>query len=226
MRTASRLTLAIALAACALPAAADDPALATDEQKFSYVVGVRFAQDLLQQGLKVDPAAFSLAIEDAMANREPRMTLDEMKAVVKTAQEQAQAKASAAGNANKAKGEAFRAEYRKKDGVKELPDGVLYTVLKSGTGKSPTADSKVEVNYVGKLTDGKEFDSSVARGKPAQFPLNGIIKGWAETLPLMKEGDKWEVVIPPELAYGSTGAGATIGPEETLVFEIELLKVL
>lgn len=227
MRNTSLAGLAPVLLALLVPNAhAADEALATDEQKFSYVVGAGVARDLIGQGISVDAKAFALAIEDAMADREPRMTVEEMREVVTKAQEKAEAEAQQAASANRAKGDAFRTEYAAKQGVTSLPNGILYTVLASGEGPSPTAESTVEVHYVGRFTDGREFDSSVARGQPAQFPLNGVIKGWTETLPLMKVGDKWEVVIPPELGYGSAGAGGAIGPDETLVFEIELLKIL
>lgn len=224
MRIAPSLGLALLLLVPAAHAA--DDALTTEEQKFSYVVGVGIARDLIGQGIKVDPKALALAIEDAMADREPRLSVEEMREVIAARQAEAEAKAAEAGGANRTRGDSFRAEYEKKDGVTKLPNGVLYTVLASGNGKNPTVDSTVEVHYVGKLTDGREFDSSRARGQPAQFPLNGVIRGWTETLPLMKEGDKWEVVIPPELGYGAAGAGGAIGPDETLVFEIELLKIL
>ncbi|MHA3773950.1 FKBP-type peptidyl-prolyl cis-trans isomerase [Verrucomicrobiota bacterium sgz303538] len=123
------------------------------------------------------------------------------------------------------KGEKFLKENAAKEGVKTLPSGLQYKVLKQGEGKSPKATDTVSVHYKGTLIDGKEFDSSYKRGEPAEFPVNRVIKGWTEALQLMKEGDKWMLYIPSNLAYGSRGAGRDIGPDETLIFEVELLKV-
>jgi len=123
------------------------------------------------------------------------------------------------------KGEAFLAENAKKEGVKTLPSGLQYKVVKEGTGKQPSKSDTVSVHYKGTLIDGREFDSSYKRGEPAGFPVSGVIKGWTEILQLMKEGAKYQVFIPWQLAYGERGAGDLIGPHETLVFDVELLKV-
>ncbi len=127
--------------------------------------------------------------------------------------------------AGREKGEAFLAENAKKEGVKSLPSGLQYKVLKEGTGKQPEKSDTVSVHYKGTLIDGKEFDSSYKRGEPAEFGVTQVIKGWTEALQLMKEGAKWQLFIPAQLAYGERGAGDLIGPNETLVFEVELLKV-
>ncbi|MGV3532261.1 MAG: FKBP-type peptidyl-prolyl cis-trans isomerase [Chthoniobacteraceae bacterium] len=124
-----------------------------------------------------------------------------------------------------AKGETYLKENGKKEGVKTLPSGLQYKVVKEGSGKSPKATDTVSVHYRGTLIDGTEFDSSIKRGEPAEFPVNRVIKGWTEALQLMKEGDKWMLYIPSHLAYGERGAGGAIGPNETLIFEVELLKV-
>ena len=124
-----------------------------------------------------------------------------------------------------AKGETYLKENAKKEGVKTLPSGLQYKVVKEGSGKSPKATDTVSVHYRGTLIDGTEFDSSIKRGEPAEFPVNRVIKGWTEALQLMKEGDKWMLYIPSHLAYGERGAGGAIGPIETLIFEVELLKV-
>ena len=126
---------------------------------------------------------------------------------------------------NKKEGEAFLAANKTKEGVKTLPDGLQYKVIKEGTGKTPKADDTVVTNYRGTLIDGTEFDSSYKRGQPATFPVKGVIPGWTEALQLMKEGSKWELFIPSNLAYGERGAGNAIGPNATLVFEIELISV-
>ena len=122
-------------------------------------------------------------------------------------------------------GQDFLAENKKKDGVKTTKSGLQYKVVKSGEGKTPKASDKVVAHYEGRLISGKVFDSSIKRGSPATFPVNGVIKGWQEALQLMKEGDKWQVFIPSELAYGEKGVGRNIGPNEALIFDIELIKV-
>jgi FKBP-type peptidyl-prolyl cis-trans isomerase FklB len=129
------------------------------------------------------------------------------------------------GQAGREKGEAFLAENAKKEGVKVLPSGLQYFVLKEGTGRQPTKADNVVVHYKGALVDGREFDSSYKRGKPAEFGVTQVIKGWTEALQLMKEGSKWMVFIPWQLAYGEKSRGALIGPYETLVFEVELVRV-
>jgi FKBP-type peptidyl-prolyl cis-trans isomerase FklB len=164
-------------------------------------------------------------MKDALSGGKPAMTTEEMQAAL-TAERDKQLKAlQQETDKNKQAGDKFRAENAKKDGVKTLDNGIQYKVLTAGEGKQAAADSQVTVNYRGTLIDGTEFDSSYKRGKPASFGLTGVIKGWQEIVPKMKEGDKWQVVIPPELAYADKGAGNAIGPGETLIFEIELLEV-
>jgi len=125
----------------------------------------------------------------------------------------------------KQRGEAFLAENKKKEGVKTLPSGLQYKVVKAGSGKKPKLDDTVTVQYRGTLIDGTEFDSSFRRGQPATFPVSGVIPGWTEALPLMEEGAKWQLFIPPKLAYGERGAGGLIGPNATLIFEVELISI-
>jgi FKBP-type peptidyl-prolyl cis-trans isomerase FklB len=125
----------------------------------------------------------------------------------------------------KQRGEAFLAENKKKEGVKTLPSGLQYKVVKAGSGKKPKLDDTVTVHYRGTLIDGTEFDSSLRRGKPATFPVSGVIPGWTEALPLMEEGAKWQLFIPPKLAYGERGAGSLIAPNATLIFEVELISI-
>jgi FKBP-type peptidyl-prolyl cis-trans isomerase FklB len=136
----------------------------------------------------------------------------------------AEAKKAAAAE-NKTKGEAFLAENKKKEGVVTLPSGLQYKILKAGEGPKPTAEDSVKCNYRGTLIDGKEFDSSYKRNEPATFPVKGVIKGWTEALQLMPVGSKWQLFIPPDLAYGERGAGELIQPEATLIFEVELLSI-
>jgi FKBP-type peptidyl-prolyl cis-trans isomerase FklB len=130
-----------------------------------------------------------------------------------------------AGEKNQKAGEAFLAENKKKEGVVTLPSGLQYKILKAGEGKKPTAEDTVVCNYRGTLIDGTEFDSSYKRGEPATFPVRGVIKGWTEALQLMPVGSKWQLFIPPTLAYGERGAGAQIGPDATLIFEVELISI-
>ena len=138
---------------------------------------------------------------------------------------QYEAKAKAEGEKNLKAGEAFLAENGKKEGVVTLPSGLQYKVIAAGAGKKPTAKDTVSVHYRGTLIDGKEFDSSIGRGEPATFPVSGVIPGWTEALQLMQEGAKWQVFVPAKLAYGERGAGPMIGPNSTLIFDVELIKI-
>ena len=137
-----------------------------------------------------------------------------------------EAEAAKAGEANKQIGEAFLSENAKREGIKVTESGLQFEVLTEGNGATPAASDKVEVHYTGKLIDGTVFDSSVERGGPAMFGVTQVIPGWVEALQLMKEGDKWRLYIPSDLAYGSQGAGGIIGPNSTLIFDVELLRVI
>ena len=202
------------------------PALKTDRQKYSYGIGVQVAHSLKRDGIDVDLPAMQQAIADVMSDTKLRLSDEEMRQAFAHLQEQKKQELAVMAGKNQKAGNEFQAKNKKQAGVKVLPDGVQYKVIKAGTGKTPTVNDRVTVHYRGKLINGEEFDSSYSRGEPATFPVNGVIKGWQEVLPMMKEGGHWQVVIPPELAYGDRGAGAKIGPNATLVFDIELLKVL
>ena len=202
------------------------PALQTDRQKYSYGIGVQVAGSLKRDGIDVDLPAMQQAITDVMNGAKLRLSDDEMREAFAHLQEQKKKEQAAQAGENEKAGNEFQARNKKQDGVKVLPDGLQYKVIKAGTGKKPNVNDRVTVHYRGKLINGEEFDSSYSRGEPATFPVNGVIKGWQEVLPMMKEGGHWQVVIPPELAYGDRGAGAKIGPNATLIFDIELLKVL
>lgn len=185
----------------------------------SYSLGVLVAQDLKSQGFDdINPEAFSQALADVMNGRELKVGEEEASMVFQTYAMQKQEEK------NKAQ-KTFLEENAKREGVTTLPSGLQYEVLKKGEGESPSATDKVTVHYHGTLIDGTVFDSSVERGEPATFPVNGVIKGWVEALQLMQVGDKWKLFIPSELAYGSRGAGQVIGPGATLVFEVELLSI-
>ena len=201
----------------------------TTQDQFSYAIGYQIgsqiAQQLMSEGLDVNPAFLAQALEDVIAGNEPALTIDEMNAAISSAQQQAQEQTMADAQLAVEAGETFRNQYAEQDGVMRTDSGMLYRILDEGAGEKPAASDTVVVHYRGTLINGAEFDSSMKRNQPATFGLNRIIPGWQEILQLMPEGSRWEVVIPPALAYGSTGAGGMIGPEETLIFEIELIEI-
>jgi len=212
------------------PVAADERSpIRTDQQMFSYTLGYQIGGQLAAQiregGLDLDPDAFAQAIADVLSGRPPAMTTAEMEAALEMRQQQEKVRKNDAAETGRPRGEAFQAEYSQRQGVVATASGLQYRVIETGEGRSPGPADTVVVHYVGRLIDGTEFDSSRDRGTPATFSLGGIIPGWQEALQLMHEGDVWEVVIPSELAYGARGAGTSIGPNETLVFEIELISV-
>ena len=210
-------------------AASTGPALRTQKQKESYALGMNIGSGLKRQPLPIDPATVARGLKDALSGSKMLLTDDEMKAALQQlrmdVEKQQQEKAGSEGAANRKQGEAFLSANKAKPGVQTLPDGLQYKVLKEGTGPKPTANDTVTVNYRGTLTNGKEFDSSYKRGQPASFPVGGVIRGWTEALQLMPVGSKWELYIPPDLAYGDRGSGPDIGPGETLIFEVELLSI-
>jgi FKBP-type peptidyl-prolyl cis-trans isomerase FklB len=201
----------------------------TNQDQFSYAIGYQIgsqiAQQLKSEGLDVNPAFLAKALEDVIAGNEPALTIDEMNAAISSAQQQAQEQTMVDAQLAVEAGETFRNQYAEQDGVMRTDSGMLYRILDEGSGEKPAASDTVVVHYRGTLINGAEFDSSIKRNQPATFGLNSIIPGWQEILQLMPEGSRWEVVIPPALAYGSTGAGGMIGPEETLIFEIELIEI-
>jgi len=199
--------------------------LETDSEKYSYAIGVNFAQSLLRQGVPIDADAVYMALQDSLSGGDLRLTADVMSDALRAEAQRAGERKRAMAGENLKRGKDFMAQNKGKEGVTTLPNGIQYEVLRKGDGEQPTAKDSVTVHYVGSLIDGQEFDSSRRRGEPASFPLGNVIKGWQEVLPLMRVGSRWLVTIPPDLAYGVNGAGAAIGPNETLVFEIELLSV-
>jgi FKBP-type peptidyl-prolyl cis-trans isomerase FklB len=207
--------------------AEDKPDLTNSKQKTSYAIGLDIATKLKRQELDLDAKALTAGIADGFAGK-PALTEEEQKAVIMDLQKNATAKAEekykAAAGTNLKAGEAFLAANAKKDGVKTTASGLQYKVIKSGTGPSPKPTDTVKVHYNGTLIDGTVFDSSVRRGVPATFPVNGVIPGWTEALQLMRVGDKWQLVIPSKLAYGEEGPGP-IGPNSVLIFDVELLGI-
>lgn len=207
---------------------ADSADLKDAKQKLSYSIGTEVGAGLKKQGIDVDPKAFAAGLADALVGK-LQLSDAEIKEALTSARTQLmakqQAKQQADAAANAKTGEAFLAANAKKEGVKTTASGLEYKVLKSGTGKTPTLKDTVKVHYQGTLIDGTVFDSSIQRGEPVVFPLNGVIPGWTEALQLMKEGDKFQLFIPPKLAYGTAGAGDKIGPNAVLIFEVELIDI-
>ncbi len=203
--------------------------LKTQKDSVSYAIGLDIGQRLKQQSVDANPDLIARGIKDASTGGKPLLTEQQAQSVMGAFQQQLVAKRDSMnkviGEKNKKDGEAFLAENKKKDSVVTLPSGVQYKVLKMGTGKKPKADQTVSVQYRGTLVDGTEFDSSYKRGEPITFQVGGVIKGWTEALQLMPVGSKWQLFIPSDLAYGERGAGQTIPPNSTLIFEIELLSI-
>ncbi len=220
-----------ATAAKPAPATAATPAvLTTDKQKESYAVGLNLGRSLKKQPVDLDSPSLLRGMKDALAGAKPLLTDAEFDAAFKQLQEEATKKQDAelqkAGEANMKEGEAFLADNKTKDGVVTLPSGLQYKIVTAGTGATPMASDTVVCNYKGAFINGTEFDSSYKRGKPASFRVGGVIKGWTEALQLMPVGSKWQLFIPPDLAYGQRGAPpAGIGPSETLIFEVELISI-
>jgi FKBP-type peptidyl-prolyl cis-trans isomerase FklB len=198
------------------------------KQRISYTIGLNIGRDFVSQGVEVDTTALMAGVRDGLSKQTPRLTDEQMLAEVKTFREsmmaKQEAKQKALADKNKAEGEAFLAKNAKEPGVVVRDSGLQYKILKEGTGAQPKADSVVSVHYRGTLLDGTEFDSSYERKEPLILPVGGVIPGWTEALTLMKEGAKWQLFIPAALAYGEEGAPPAIGPNATLIFEVELLS--
>jgi FKBP-type peptidyl-prolyl cis-trans isomerase FklB len=207
--------------------------LTTEKQKFSYALGMQIGtglgSNLKKQNVEVDWNLVSQGMKDSAAGAKTRLTQEEMKTVLSAkqaeVQKQQQAKMQEAAAKNKVEGEAFLSANKSKEGVVTLPSGLQYKILTAGTGPKPVATDSVKCNYKGTLINGTEFDSSYKRGQPATFGVSQVIKGWTEALQLMPVGSKWQLFIPSNLAYGERGAGAEIGPDSTLIFEVELLSI-
>ncbi len=231
LRLFSIMLLLVSLVGCAAEEAKIAPELKLDTPKsrISYTIGVNIGKDFKTQKMDIDADVLLLGLKDSMADKELRLTDEEMASEIESFQQEMQAKITAEMEAmvvkNKAEGEAFLAENAKKEGVVVTESGLQYKVLEPGEGDAPEATDVVTVHYLGTLIDGTQFDSSYDRGQPATFPVGGVIAGWTEALQLMKPGAKWQLVIPAELAYGERGAGQVIGPNATLLFDVELISV-
>jgi len=198
--------------------AQEKPVLKNPKEKVSYIIGMDIGNNLKKQAIDADPNSLLRGIQDALSGAKPLLSQEEIQETMVAFQKEMAEK-------QKQKGEAFLSENKKKEGVKTLPSGLQYKVIKAGTGKKPKSNDTVTVNYRGTLIDGTEFDSSFRRGQPATFQVSGVIPGWTEAMQLMAEGAKWQLFVPPNLAYGERGAGGLIGPNATLIFEVELISV-
>ncbi len=199
-----------------------------NDEKVAYAFGIDYGSNLKKSGLTdFNESAFAGAVNATMAGEsEDNVLLIDAEAARDIIQTQFTAIQAKKGEANKAKGEEFLSKNKEREGITVTESGLQYEVMTEGTGAKPAAEDKVRVHYHGTLIDGTVFDSSVDRGEPAEFPVGGVIKGWVEALQLMPVGSKWKLYIPADLAYGERGAGGDIGPQETLIFEVELLEIL
>jgi FKBP-type peptidyl-prolyl cis-trans isomerase FklB len=201
-----------------------DKKLSGELDQFSYALGMSIAGNLIQTGVKtVNPEMFMEAFKGTFSGEMPKIHPSEANKILeefigKINQGQ--------GDSNLEEGLIFLAENLTKEGVVELPSGLQYKVITEGDGEKPTEADQVKCHYHGTLIDGTVFDSSVERGQPAVFPVNGVIRGWVEALQLMATGSKWRLFIPSDLAYGQQGAGGAIGPNSTLIFDVELLEII
>lgn len=204
--------------------------LNSDAEKRSYALGMDIGNSVKDLPLELKVDTLAAGIRDMVEGNKPKLSDDEQKAVMQSFVEDletAQKKeASAAAEENQKKGKQFLSKNKDKEGVKVTDSGLQYKVVKEGEGDAPSAKDSVKVNYEGKLVNGDVFDSSYERGEPVTFPVSAVIPGWTEALQLMKPGAEYMLFIPPDLAYGERGAGAKIGPNETLVFKVELLEVV
>ena len=203
--------------------------LTTEKDKASYAIGMNLGKSMRTDGADLDPDIVARGMKDGFSNGKVLMTDQEAQAALMafrtTMTKKKEEEAQRLSETNLKSGEAFLAANKSKEGVVTLPSGLQYKILKQGDGPKPTANDMVVTNYRGTLINGTEFDSSYKRGAPATFPITGVIKGWTEALQLMPVGSKWELYIPPSLAYGERSPGPEIGPNSTLVFDVELLSI-
>lgn len=199
--------------------------LKSNEQKASYAIGLQIGNGLKSQGLKVEVDALSMAISDVLSGKEPRISMQEQQAAIQSIQQSVMAEQKKEAAKTLAEGNKFLEENKKKEGVKTTKSGLQYEVITEGKGKIPGEKDRVKVHYKGTLINGSEFDSSYSRGKPAEFPVGGVIRGWTEALQMMKVGSKYKLYLPSDLAYGPQGQ-PKIPANSVLVFEVELLDIV
>ena len=220
-----RIVLAAAIPALVLQLACErKPRLDNDKAKLSYAVGQNIAQNVKAQNIDLDPKVVGYSVAQGLKGDKPEVSVEEQQKAIQNLQQAAQAKMQAEGQKNKQVSDEFLSKNKERQGVKTTGTGLQYEVLKEGKGKKPTTKDKVTVHYTGTLITGQKFDSSHDRGQPAEFPVNGIIKGWQEALQLMPEGTVARLYIPPDLGYGSQ-AQPGIPPNSVLVFDVELIKI-
>ena len=223
-----KITIAVMLSlslGAGLALAQPDSVLKSEQDKVSYVIGLRYGRSLKRHNVEVDPGKFRLGLEDAMAGGRQLLTDVEMQRVMKAFQQKRVGRQRMKAEANRKAGEAFLAKNRKAKGVSTTASGLQYQVLRAGKGSTPKVTDTVRTHYRGILLSGKEFDSSYRRNKSATFPVGQVIRGWGEALQLMKVGAKWKLWVPSKLAYGERGSPPSIGPGSMLIFEIELLAI-
>ena len=201
----------------------------SEKGKLSYAVGWDIGADIARRGTEFDVDSLIAAIRDVVADKEPRVSAEEMRALLTALQEKVRAEQVEAfkklSEENQAASDKFLAANKNKTGIVTLPSGVQYRIIEEGDGARPGLDSKVSVHYRGSKLDGHEFDSSFARGTPEEFTVNSVLKGWQEVLPLMKVGSTWQIFVPPELAFGARG-NPPVGPNEALMFDLKLVEIL
>ena len=199
--------------------------LKNQKDKMSYIIGMDIGNNLKKQSIDVEPNILVKGVKDALTGGKPLLTEQEIRETMTAFQNEMRVKQEVVARKNKEQGDSFLADNKKKEGVKTLQSGLQYKVIKVGVGKKPKLNDYVTTHYRGTLIDGTEFDSSYKRGQPATFQVSGVIPGWTEALQLMETGAKWQLFIPSSLAYGERGAGGVIGPNATLIFEIELISI-
>jgi FKBP-type peptidyl-prolyl cis-trans isomerase FklB len=224
-----RFVIVIAMALAGTASAQEARELKSQKEKLSYALGMDLANQLKGQSVEIDPDIFAQAVKDVMSGSKLLLTDDQARAAIaelqKVMMQKQQAQNAQVAEKNKADGLAFLAKNKTAEGVVTLPSGLQYKILKPGEGKKPTLTDTVTCNYRGTLINGTEFDSSYKQNQPVSFPVNGVIKGWTEALQLMTVGSKWQLFLPPDLAYGERGAGNAIPPNSALIFEVELISI-
>jgi len=223
----SRLALIVLLMLTSATVLAQD--VNTEKGKLSYAVGWDIGADIARRSTEFDVESLIAAIRDVVAEKEPKVSPEEMRTLLTDLQEKVRAEQieqfRILSEENQAKSDAFLAANKSKTGIVTLPSGVQYRVIEEGTGARPGLESKVTVHYRGSKLDGREFDSSFARGTPEEFTVNAVLKGWQEVLPLMKVGSTWQIFVPPELAFGARG-NPPVGPNEALMFDLKLVEII
>lgn len=209
--------------------AEERPVLKTQKDKVSYSIGLDIGNNFKKQAIDIDPGILAKGIKDALSGEKTLLTDQEVREVLTALQQEMRGRDEVRlkdmAEKNRKEGAAFLTENKKKEGVVTRPSGLQYKIIQAGTGMTPKSTDTVTTHYRGTLIDGTEFDSSYQRGQPAVFPVSGVIAGWTEALQLMKVGAKWQLFVPSDLAYGERGAGRMIGPNATLIFEVELVSI-